>query len=104
MMMTMVIISTSLRYISLVVLGKEAKKQATEVKTMGVCSIQQSAQAAHWFKEERQLRYCRDQLAFSKHHLKYRAIFFAKRLNFCLFGKSQDKAGSCQSNLLIHQQ
>lgn len=75
-MMTMVIISTSLRYISLVVLGKEAKKQATEVKTMGVCSIQQSAQAAHWFKEERQLRYCRDQLAFSKHHLKYRAFFF----------------------------
>lgn len=78
-MMTMVIISTSLRYISLVVLGKEAKKQATEVKTMGVCSIQQSAQAAHWFKEERQLRYCRDQLAFSKHHLKYRAIFFLQK-------------------------
>lgn len=78
-MMTMVIISTSLRYISLVVLGKEAKKQATEVKTMGVCSIQQSAQAAHWFKKERQLRYCRDQLAFSKHHLKYRAIFFLQK-------------------------
>jgi len=78
-MMTMVIISTSLRYISLVVLGKEAKKQATEVKTMGVCSIQQSAQAAHWFKEERQLRYCRDQLAFSKHHLKYSAIFFLQK-------------------------
>lgn len=37
MMMTTIIISTSLGYISLVVLGKEAMKQATGIKTMGVC-------------------------------------------------------------------
>lgn len=64
-MMTIIIISTSLGYISLVVLGKEAMKQATGGKTMGVCWAQESAQAAHAGSEEKEFRYYRDQLAFS---------------------------------------